>query len=151
MAMKELREQSPPPPPLPLPPPPLPLPPPPLPHPLPATAAMPTLAGSLLALAALVAAADAQSYCATKDIGRKTDHRMFPEPHEIYHVITTIEFFLDPCESKMVGYTLKVCRKDPHGTLALFNGPPPGQFFPVEIFCFDIHDCVAYVTAYCES
>ncbi|XP_061727242.1 uncharacterized protein LOC133532536 [Cydia pomonella] len=112
---------------------------------------MPTLAGSLLALAALVAAADAQSYCVTKEIGRKTDHRIVLWPTDMYYPMTILTYIWDPCESKMVGYTLKICRRDPHGTLALFNGPPPGHWVPVEVFCFDDHNCVAYITIYCES
>ncbi|XP_047987891.1 uncharacterized protein LOC125227593 [Leguminivora glycinivorella] len=123
-------------------------PPPPPPRPrLPAAAAaMSPLACSLLALAALLAAADGK--CATKDVGQKTKVPVAITPTKVNPpgATVTISNGCDP--GSVIGETVRVCNND-DDTCTPTVDIADGQYSPVQVGCACQTACVLDGTQFC--
>ncbi|XP_063617953.1 uncharacterized protein LOC134790897 [Cydia splendana] len=118
---------------------------------------MSPLVRSLLALAALLAAADAQQQqCTTKYVGQQTNH---PVPINSVHVPypgATVTIYGEACGPyrKPVGEKIVCCNSSPYS----YYIPPeivgpayPPNLSPFDVHCQDPAGCDCHITQYCPD
>ncbi|XP_063617950.1 uncharacterized protein LOC134790895 [Cydia splendana] len=112
---------------------------------------MSPLVRSLLALAALLAAVDAQGTCVTKIIGRETNNIQPLNPVDIQYGRSEIQFN-NYCPAPMhnVGEKITVCNKTPGYPPPVIYDPPYGQITPVDVDCKDPAGCTVNSVEYCD-
>ncbi|XP_061707997.1 uncharacterized protein LOC133518341 [Cydia pomonella] len=117
---------------------------------------MSPLARSLLALAALLAAADAQGQCTTKTVGQVTNHPVYIGPVHIDPPAEEVDIDDGACGPyrKAVGEKIVCCN-----TSLYPNYPPPnidGPYYPPYLSPFtvsvvDPRGCDCHITQYCPG
>ncbi|XP_063617954.1 uncharacterized protein LOC134790898 [Cydia splendana] len=116
---------------------------------------MSPLARSLLALAALLAAADAQGYnCVTKDVGQVTnDPVILPDvniPYPGGQVILP-KHGMCPYDAQPVGERIVCCNNRPYNNQPEIVGPVPPSLSPFNVMCHDLGGCKCRITVYCPN
>ncbi|XP_061707998.1 uncharacterized protein LOC133518342 [Cydia pomonella] len=116
---------------------------------------MSPLARSLLALAALLAAADAQEQCTTKTVGQVTNHHVPLTPVHVDPPGRRVIIPKGACEPyfREVGETIVCCNRNPN-----FYPPPtidvpdyPPNLSPVDVRVSDPLGCDCRITQYCSD
>ncbi|XP_061728824.1 uncharacterized protein LOC133533790 [Cydia pomonella] len=112
---------------------------------------MSPLARSLLALAALLAAADANGYnCVTKTIGQVTSNFKPLSPVVLPYGYSEIQINDYCAPLRHVGERITVCNNSPNQPKPIIHDPPYGQLSPAGVDCSDASQCTADpIVEYC--